>query len=76
MKAILKILALFGLIAAAAYGWTRLRRSREENHPPSAAQQVVDGATGRTAVRSFIDTKDRIRDIEESQRRRHEPETP
>ncbi len=76
MNTVLKILALCGLIAAAAYGWTRFKRPRDESRPPSTAQQAIDGATGRTAVRAFIDTKEKIRDIGEQQARRQTVETP
>ena len=37
---------------------------QEPDAPPSAAQQVIDGATGHTAVRQYLDTKETIKDID------------
>ncbi len=58
------VLALIGIVGCS--------KKVEDSKEPSAAQQAIDGATGRAAVRSYLDTKETIKDINQKQKEQHD----
>lgn len=60
------ILAVVLAVLAGACG-------RQENKSePSTAEQVIDGVTGRGAVKQYLDTKQTIKEIEVKQKERYD----